>query len=447
MTSLSHEQLAQLEAFRDELAVEPENTSVTELALVATERPRGANRPQGAPEHQSVDPVMAAPAEHNVELPDSAQPVIYTRQRGGASRPAGEPSHDGVMGGAYRSVEERIMKNGIKRLYAVDKQGKHHQIKYDTILEAYGHAGDHQGKPAPEVQPEPEEYHYVHTVPESVTEYVVPFPEKRDVTGKAETEAETKVETETEAPTHQPVAHEVLVEETDAPVVEPVEELSEPSLRDRVKRIWSKGRDALLKAYVNVENRIVAPQRHHELSEKELQRRRWALNGAIGAMVVYRVWAMHNGMHSGGSGSAAQEALNQHAQSGGSADGLKSLLTGHGLDSNSHETVSGLTGHGAHNQVAADHVAGGLTGHTGAHEATAPRGQLELTVHRGDMPWDVLHRTGMPDQAIMQHLDDAAKNSGLDYSWHGSGDSRWLEVAGHSDTKTVMHLLQPYIKR
>lgn len=68
-------------------------------------------------------------------------------------------------------------------------------------------------------------------------------------------------------------------------------------------------------------------------------------------------------------------------------------------------------------------------------------------INKGDMPWDVLHKAGIPDQEIMGKLTGAAKESGLPFHWHGSGEHRWLEVAGKSDTKAVLGMIGRFIKQ
>jgi hypothetical protein len=70
-----------------------------------------------------------------------------------------------------------------------------------------------------------------------------------------------------------------------------------------------------------------------------------------------------------------------------------------------------------------------------------------LTVKTGDHLWDVLEGAGIPSTEIMQRLDAAAKKSGLNYEWHGSGKSRWLEVNGKSDAKSIVVSLDKFIKR
>lgn len=69
------------------------------------------------------------------------------------------------------------------------------------------------------------------------------------------------------------------------------------------------------------------------------------------------------------------------------------------------------------------------------------------TVRRGDRPWNTLQRAGVPAGQIMHDLDAAAKKSGLDYEWHGSGKHRWIEVEGKSDTPSIIQLLGKYIKK
>lgn len=70
-----------------------------------------------------------------------------------------------------------------------------------------------------------------------------------------------------------------------------------------------------------------------------------------------------------------------------------------------------------------------------------------LTVRPGETLWGVLQNAGVPPEQIMQRLDDAAQASGLPYRWAGEGTDQWLEVAGQSDTQSLVALLSPYIQR
>lgn len=66
-----------------------------------------------------------------------------------------------------------------------------------------------------------------------------------------------------------------------------------------------------------------------------------------------------------------------------------------------------------------------------------------------DQPWDVLSSRGIPSSQIMERLDSAAQqlqsHKGIPFEWHGSGNTRWLEVNGQSDTQSVMTYLNPYL--
>ncbi len=81
-------------------------------------------------------------------------------------------------------------------------------------------------------------------------------------------------------------------------------------------------------------------------------------------------------------------------------------------------------------------------------EVTKPELTAEpLTVKAGDHLWNVLENAGIPQAEIMQRLDMAAKASGINYEWHGSGENRWLEVDGKSDAKSIVSSLDKFIKR
>lgn len=88
---------------------------------------------------------------------------------------------------------------------------------------------------------------------------------------------------------------------------------------------------------------------------------------------------------------------------------------------------------------------------TPAPESTAkPKADKEkapepLTVEKGDFPYNVVSNAKIADP--MEALDAAAKRSGYDYSWHGQGTRRWIEVNGKSSTEDVMKLLDKYIVR
>lgn len=72
---------------------QPRSKQHQPIGVVTTSVRRGVSRPQGSPEHQSVDPVMTVNAEQATELPEATQPVVSSRERGGATRPQGPSEH------------------------------------------------------------------------------------------------------------------------------------------------------------------------------------------------------------------------------------------------------------------------------------------------------------------------------------------------------------------
>ncbi|HET8709428.1 MAG TPA: hypothetical protein VFL85_04065 [Candidatus Saccharimonadales bacterium] len=90
-------------------------------------------------------------------------------------------------------------------------------------------------------------------------------------------------------------------------------------------------------------------------------------------------------------------------------------------------------------QANRQHSQHAATSHVDTHRAGAASG--EWAPRKGEMPWNVLVRNGVPAGQIMHDLDQAAKRSGMDYEWHGSGKHKWLEVNGKSDTKSVMQYI------
>lgn len=76
-----------------------------------------------------------------------------------------------------------------------------------------------------------------------------------------------------------------------------------------------------------------------------------------------------------------------------------------------------------------------------AHSEYQQTRHAEWAPRPGEMPWNVLLRNGVPAGQIMHDLDQAAKQSGAPYDWHGNGTHKWLEVNGKSDTKSIMKFI------
>lgn len=385
MSSLSPEHLNQLADLKEQLEGAqilqfPERQpQETNKPVSLTVRSRQVGRDQGAPEQQSVDPVMAAPSEVDVVLPESAKPAVSTRVRGGAHRPQGAPEPS--------TPEQKPKSTGalaLNDLLTVDRLGRGHRPD-GTMLSKY----ERSQIMAHEVQirrglgelaaerglVELDENNRAHRANGQL------MSNKELSQLVSATKYDRAGEEAAAALDDEPVSDDQLSDRLadvatradQAPVdpgaeadparelTEPVDTLTEPSLRQRMKRIWAKGRDALLKTYVDVENRIMAPRKHQELNETQLRHRRWVLNAGIGALVVYRVWALQNGLHTGGNTTPTGHGndlanLLMHGQD--SQSGQATGLTGHGAG-HLHGTINGLTGHGHHGTMPGE----GLTGH------------------------------------------------------------------------------------
>lgn len=131
----------------------PEELAVLEGQLLAA----------AGQEHEQLAPVIpihgeAAPVTGATE---SKKPLGSTEINFSHAEPATKepeestPSDEsdtnaGVMGGRFSAIEQKVYKNGAKHVYGKDSEGKHRHLSHDEILEAYGHAGEYQGK-----RPEP----------------------------------------------------------------------------------------------------------------------------------------------------------------------------------------------------------------------------------------------------------------------------------------------------
>lgn len=192
------------------------------------------------------------------------------------------------------------------------------------------------------------------------------------------------------------------------------------TLLQRIKRGFKHAGRQLYLAPQHVRNAVSKAGDY--LADQEKGRRRGIAAGVVG---VVAVGAAYYGMKYGGD----LFGHTGHVSAAGGGSSSKDLIdalngrgpgAGHGNDPGFYEAIQGQ---GAGHEL------------------------LHLSIHRGDMPWDVLQRAGVPGQQIMHHLNEAAKNSGLDFAWHGTGEQRWLEVAGKSDTKSVIQMLKPFLVR
>jgi hypothetical protein len=289
---------------------------------------------------------------------------------------------EGLMG-MYDEIVEQERSNGVKTLYGVDKDGKKRPLKYDAVLEYYGHRGDKQGT-AEEV---------------------------------AEAEAIAAATTETAA-----------------------YETEQTATGSRLTRALARAKSLLNTLQKKA---IKANYATEEYLKDPTKRRRAIAGGVLGAaaVAVTATLLVKYGIHHGGSGTELSPPTKTH---GGGKSGLTdqqilSRLSGNrkGANLSDQQILQQLTGNGHHKHLSNQQVLEQLPGNT-------PKSGAEYAIHQGDMPWDVLRRAGVPEGSIMHQINHAAKESGLDYSWHGSGEHRWIEVDGHSDTATVIKLLKSH---
>jgi hypothetical protein len=321
-------------------------------------------------------------AQHLYATTDSGERIHISHDKvmeayGYAGQTQGE--REGLMG-MYDEVVEQERSNGVKTLYGVDADGKKHPLKYDAVLEYYGHRGDKQGTP--------------------------------EVAAAAAEVARGSAAEAEQAPTG-----------------------------NRLKRALSRAKAILTNLQKNA---IKANYATEEYLKDPTNRRRAIAGGVLGAaaVAVTATLLVKYGIHHGGSGTELSPTPKAH---GGNKHGLTDQqilgrLSGNrkGPHLSDQEILQQLTGGGHQKHLNNQQVLEQLTSGT-------QRSGAEYAIHHGDMPWDVLRRAGVPEDEIMRHLDHAAKESGLSYSWHGNGQHRWIEVSGRSDTVSVIKSLKPYL--
>ena len=60
-------------------------------------------------------------------------------------------------------------------------------------------------------------------------------------------------------------------------------------------------------------------------------------------------------------------------------------------------------------------------------------------------PWSWAESTNRGHgQEVLRNLSDKAQSGGHDVVWHGVGANQWLEIDGHSDTKTIVNILNNF---
>lgn len=361
---------------------------------------RVATRPQGPPDHESANPVMVAPAEHNIELPASAKLVVTVRPRGGAYRPQG-PAVTGIddlvkvdnrgrghIGGSHNS-EGRSRNGQFLTKHEMDMITAHQdEIRsgLDNLHKVVGQqaiaplaaknrdvpgrlsAGDAADGPL--------------LMPEgfSTGAWDLLNDEQRRVAivewGKLSAEEKAAMFD----PDH---AEEAASEVQDG---EPVIDLSTKGLTGRTKRLFAKGKQQLARLYTTVGNKIINPF-NQELTETQKKRRVGIIAIGVGAVAVGRVYMMLNGMHHGGGGVPNKDVLD--------------ALSGRG---------GGSGGAGAH-----------------AHE-------IHMTLHHGDTIWNGIADTAAKNghhfsyEHVRQLTEQTLKANGL--SW---ADARHLPVGYHFD--------------
>lgn len=343
-------------------AASPAAGQTEDATVLPFERPK---RPSSSTEVTPVD----------IELP--AHLTVTVRQRGGAHRPQGAPGQlsgerQGVLGGAFDTVEEHTTKNGVKRLYAVDHDGKMHQIKYDAILEAYGHAGERQGK---------------RPLAEAIVDVDEPGDEAAAPAGRT-AEAGTAA-AESTAPAVE--AAEV------AAIIDASEAATTPAARQGLKqRLLRRLKQAGRQLYLAPQNLQELPRKAFDyLNDKDKGRRRGITAGVIGVAAV----------------------------------GAAFVATKYGSDLFSHASHA-HTGTAAPNKDLLDALSGKGSGSgAGAHAH-----EIHLTLHHGDTIWNDIadtaakHGHHYSDEHIRQLTEQTLRANGL--SWE---DARHLPTGYHFD--------------
>jgi hypothetical protein len=110
----------------------PENSNETDTQMFARLRRQAHDR-------LKLDAALEAKYGND----DHARPVETA-----AADPAAEtPKYRQLPAlGEKPTFDQRVYKNNAKHIYAIDENGKKHHVSADSILAAYGHAGDYQGK-------------------------------------------------------------------------------------------------------------------------------------------------------------------------------------------------------------------------------------------------------------------------------------------------------------
>lgn len=333
--------------------------------------------------------------------------------------------------------------NHSRRVYRVDENGKKRAISQDAVMELYGKADDYQGK-----RPRSSSLKTQRKSAIGGGINQLNF-ERAGVIGTDEdsitdiSAINTTIETKPEAAksSHRlerarqvgkaaiggaeklVVAGAVLDKRVGAWVVQ---KAHNPGVQDKLAGVRQKSKDVVASANTQLEKAK-------------------AKSSALWARIHERRTELSKNTHN--FGEKTTDVFNRHRFTAGVLAGV--LLVGgavmatSGSDSNEHakdRTITGSAPQHDTNKPKAAVVPAPVKEAPPAHEVMIP-------VHKGDLPWDSLQSAGIPADQIMQRLDAAAKKSGLKYQWHGSGTHKWIEVDGHSDTKTVMNDLDKFIQR